>query len=310
MTELPEGSAQRNTNPPSAEPGASSLHAGSRFRIAADAATWLTVGGVLLYVALRVPFDTFYGLLGTSVDEVGLDYTKLLTQSVALMFVIALVLVVVYGMMFPFILLHTSHPRNLNRFRSDRGSYPVMNRDELARMSPEDFQIRLQDAESMWKASGVPKEIIERDIARRQRLRELDTTRSLTRDDRRERRRLAMSLTFSGDPALRRKQLGLMRRQVPWGALGITLMWLVVVYPPLAYQAANDVKDCHVGFLAIGHDLVRPAELLDSQTLSPLFQNRLLFLLGRDADRYVLFDCKQHSVLRVPASTSVVITYR
>jgi hypothetical protein len=48
----------------------------------ADRATvLLTVSGVLIYATMRLTYVQYYGLLGTSTEEVGLGYTQLLGQS-------------------------------------------------------------------------------------------------------------------------------------------------------------------------------------------------------------------------------------
>ncbi len=83
---------------------------------------------------------------------------------------------------------------------------------------------------------------------------------------------------------------------------------MLVGLPLLAIDEANSVLNCHAADQLPGFEYGgKPVQLLDSKTKEVQFPDRALLLLGGDSSRYVLFDCKDDTTLRVPASNYIVI---
>jgi hypothetical protein len=68
-------------------------------RIAGLVAPMLALGGVLIYAALSVSSEVFYGQLGIDPSEVGLDYGGILTHSTGFVFAILLVGAIIFALL-------------------------------------------------------------------------------------------------------------------------------------------------------------------------------------------------------------------
>ena len=68
--------------------------------VTANTVAALTLSGLILYVILRLPYSIYYGRLGSSPEDIGLDYISLLSQSVLGVLSVALVIVCVLALAF------------------------------------------------------------------------------------------------------------------------------------------------------------------------------------------------------------------
>lgn len=276
-----------------------------RFELRAELVGSLGAAGVVLYVLLRFPYAIFYGRLGTSPEEVGLGYVQLLAQSSVLVAAVAAfgALICVY------VLLGAGDALSIATTISSAGQLIDASRETIAKMSDADFHISSTKARQTWASNKWLLPAVDAHLKGITRLRDLDRRTDLTKDEKREQRALArMEWPFSnvavGAVTLWRKG----RRSLPWWFAGWSLAVMVGGLPWLAMHEAELVRNCQSVDTLPGFDYGgQPVTVLDSKTLAPQFTDRQLSLLGGDASRYVLFDCKRRSVVRTPTSTSVVV---
>lgn len=267
--------------------------------------------GVLLYVALRFPFAIFYGKLGTTPEEVGLGYVQLLAQQSALVAVVAglAVMFSTVSAMFVFAIpmMFESDSKDSQRLvHPDRQGFK--NPEQIALFTDAEFAHELQSIRKFHTYTPRYLLFLDGALAVVSRLRELSRKEELSLAEKRERRRISRRwpwpATRAGFRTLARGSL----RYLTWSFVAWSL-FIMVGYLPLMAAISADValSRCREIVIPYGFDPGRPVELVDATTSVPRFPERELLLLGGDSSKYVLFDCKSDSALRVPTSNYVVI---
>jgi hypothetical protein len=215
---------------------------------------WLGIIGIAIYVGLRYPYATYYEALGSSPEEVGLDYVNLLARSSALL-VIGLVLSAVVAF-FPVVasfyfgylgalLPWLRHHFEMEKLREGK------NLPQGAGTRPTQSMLLSEIMGRAWKAT---------------------------------------------------------RHFVPFIAVPIFFILLVLVLPQVASAEASSVRACETAGSIPGFDLkAETVHVYDSGDLVPQHLDRELRLLGSNSSTYVLFDCRLQQTLRIPIGSVVVI---
>lgn len=261
---------------------------------------WIGAAGIALYVLLRFPYAVFYSKLGTSPEEVGLDYTQMLTQS---SFALALLLGGL-GITMWVIARHSwwSGRMTVRPDKPGDPGTPVVTRYALARKDDDAFEAHMDKLAAYWSRTPDDRATFEHEAPIRRRLRELDRSGKRRSD---EAKTLARSLIAAVPLAEHRRRKRILIVVLFVGYAFSLFSWIL---PGVASGAADRVSHCEQGIAIPGFKLDgESVRLLDSASLAPTFENRELLLLGGDSSRYVLYDCMQHDTLRVPTSSYVVV---
>jgi uncharacterized membrane protein YccC len=129
----------------------------------------------------------------------------------------------------------------------------------------------------------------------------------LTDLEERERRRLLHRWPRAALVAGLRTVLHGSSRYFIWSFAVWAMTILLVALPIAAVLSAKNVSSSCRQPLVLGFDAGRAVQLLDADTSVPQFPDRELLLLGGDSSKYVLYDCRSGSALRVPTSNYVVV---
>lgn len=94
--------------------------------------------------------------------------------------------------------------------------------------------------------------------------------------------------------------------------MAVTVAYVALVLagvgPMLARDQAGLLKRCEDGQSFPGFQFAGPhVQLFNPATNTEAHADRHLFLVGGDSSRYVLYDCRNHTLLRVPNSNYVVV---
>lgn len=260
---------------------------------------WLAPAGLVLYVFLRIPFAIYFERLGSSPEDAGFGYTQLLAQSSVLVFLIAavaaLVSIYAHGMSLTakgywhLLLMSIS----LHRIGAGVGV------NNLREMSDEEFESYLRQSESKMAPGAARDKTIKLLRLVRKDLRS-------TMGKRQRRRTKNTSI---------RRALEVVTADLTWRwhrffrlFLLYTVAIFVVALPWLAWAEADRVMRCEPAHQILGLRYGgQKVQILSSTDHKPAFPDRDLLLLGGDSSRYVLFDCRSSTTIRMPAGDAVVL---
>lgn len=257
-----------------------------RFELKTELVASLGTVAVVLYVFLRLPYALFYGELGTSPEELGLDQAQMLAQSWVLVALIAAVAaflsvyIVVGGM----------------------GAMAVWHLVRSGRQILRRPKGNISDAEFTKFLETLRQKATSKEDRRLIALFRYNRVRP-------PRKRPGIRFLFQSNLGLLDGQV---RRNLPARMLHISIAYALVlmlgVLPLLALQQAADVKDCrpatHVPGLRYGGAKV---QLLDAKSQEPQFAGRSLLLLGSHSSRYILFDCRTDTTISVPDANYIAV---
>lgn len=285
---------------------------GLRAWVKDNVAVALTVGGLVLYVLLRLPYAVYYGRLGVDPEDVGLGYVETLARSTLAIALIVLVIalgaalgvfvfgvIVVYARLFA-VVLHGERPssRRLEDFDDEAWETErARNHRMLRRM----LGARGDEVEELLGLADTQRLL----------LRKPDRTSEDEAHIRDLAHRATRRLASLGAALAAR----LARRFAAIAAVGTFLLVLVLV-PVRAYRDAEYVRRCEspqLGWVISGRFAIRGSEatvvrLQEDGTTKPVMADRTLRYLGRDDDRIVLFDCVADRVVVLPADGIVVVS--
>lgn len=261
---------------------------------------WLAPAGLVLYVLLRVPFAIYFERLGSSPEDAGFGYTQLLAQSSVLIFLIAAAGAVVTVYVWAIAASVRGYWHLIQMIFALRHLEGVVDLKNLAEMSDADFESSLLQARRTIRSLSAPGG--ERTIKLVRLVRE-DKKKALGR--RRHRR--------TSSPI--RRVIDVMGSEFVWNwrqlfrlSLLYTVAIFVVVLPWLAASEADQVKNCEPAHQILGLRYGgQRVQILDSKDFQPMFPDRELLLLGGDSSRYVLFDCRTDTTIRMATGETIVL---
>ena len=269
----------------------------------------LTIGGVVVYAFLRLPYGVYYGTLGTSPEDVGLSYVETLARSTAGLTVLAAgvgLAAAALGGILSIVGIYSPVLYEMWRARAvgSRG-LESMDDDEFGRVVK---SVRRMGTFIGFSANPTFEWALE-DMAEVRRLRLLgvrDVQQQARLDVilRRHRLRAALPVVVTEIRRIARRT----------GALGASTALLAIVagLPLVAYADAIAVKDCDApwlgryGLFAIRGALSEVHRVTDDGTTTPMLTDRKVMYLGAGDDRIVLYDCKNDRVVRLPAGDVLV----
>lgn len=271
-------------------PGAAPPSPGRSWRF--DVA-WIGAIGIGLYVLLRFPFAVFYSQLGTTPEEAGLTYSQTLAQSS--LAVLAILVLVVFSTW----LLLTYIRHTVRGAMVGRG--PNASRRYLAGLDGTSFERHLAKLKEFWSHNPADLATFQHEMPLRAWLRDFDRMEKPDNSQRAQARAVLRALA-SGDHFTRR----------PVVFVAVTVAYVAVVLvgvgPVLARDQAAFLKRCEDGQSFPGFQFAGPhVQLFDAEAKTEAYTDRHLFLLGGDSSRYVLYDCRNQALLRVPNSNYIVI---
>lgn len=269
----------------------------------------LTLGGLVVYALLRLPYAVYYGSLGSAPEDVGLGYLDTLARSTAGLTAAAVavgVAAATLGLLWTFVLLYGRMAWGALRVRGlSRKPFSAMDDDEYATERAK--ATILLTTMFRGERNKVETLLAESDLSRSlQMLGVRDAQQQATIDELRARKAFRMMVDLVSAEASR-----VARKAGAWGAT-LTLLAIVVSLPVVAYRDANEVRACRApllgrfGLFAIrgaSSDVYRVGE--DGATVAML-QDRHGMYLGSADDTLVLFDCKGGRVVRLPAADVLV----
>ncbi|WP_454698239.1 hypothetical protein [Arthrobacter humicola] len=254
---------------------------------------WIGAIGIGLYVLLRFPFAVFYSELGTTPEEAGLTYSQTLAQS-SLAVLVIFVLVVLSTWLLLTYLRHTVRGAMVGRG-------PNASRRYLAGLDGPAFEQNLAKLREFWSRNPADLATFEHEMPLRSWLRYFDRLEKVNNGHRAEARAVLRTLA-SGDHFT--------RRPVVFVAVTVAYVALVLagVGPMLARDQAGLLKRCEDGQSFPGFQFAGPhVQLFNAETNTEAHADRHLFLVGGDSSRYILYDCRNQTLLRVPNSNYVVV---
>lgn len=290
MSELTQGDGDLEVLRPAETAGASPRAPGRSWRF--DVA-WIGAIGIGLYVLLRFPFAVFYSQLGTTPEEAGLTYSQTLAQS-SLAVLVIFVLVVLSTWLLLTYIRHT-----VRGVMVGRG--PNASRRYLADLDAPKFEKHLTKLREYWSRNPADLATFEHEMPLRSWLRDFDRRKTVDNGQRAQARAVLRDLS-SGDHFTRR----------PVVFVAVTTAYVAMVRagvgPVLAHDQADRLKRCEDGQSFPGFRFFGPhVQLFKTEVNSEAYTDRYLFLLGGDSSRYVLYDCRNQTLLRVPNATYMVV---
>ena len=295
----------------------------------------VTVAGLALYFFLSIPATLFYSQLGTTPEEVGINYVNLLSGSTYELLVISIALAsaILLGgfILATFLMLVYTYPiayifpisrDSLKIWRKRTGpewaTRAFDNNLKLYRHVPEAFQTRVM----FWP--NFPKTLpdLETAMERRQ---ELLMILDPTPEQSAELEHIESQLSFPKE-GRRRKQLTrnfvtfflIIRHHSRQLAASFTLIIVIIVLPLFAFIQATQVRDGHTYFANDTGIFDYSADPVDIYPVTPnsattvIFglKKEKLFLLGQNAVYAVLYSPVNHATIRIPITSVIIISVR
>lgn len=287
----------------------------------------ITVTGLALYFFLSIPATLFYSRLGTTPEEVGINYVNLLSGSTFELLVIFVLLasgVFLGGFLLAYFLialytfasmLHGLGIIGWRQSREQRTTWAFDNNLKIYRRVPEYLKTRAM----FWP--GFPKTFTELEAVMERRL-ELLKISNPAPEQSEELAHIESQLSFPRK-ARRRKDLIrtfvtiilMIRHRIRILVASFGLVILIIVLPVLAFVQAGQVHDGHAyfasdtGIFDYSADPVNLYPVASNPTTAAIAElgREKLYLLGQNTVYAVLYSPADHATIRVPI-TAVIIT--
>jgi hypothetical protein len=170
------------------------------------------------------------------------------------------------------------------------------------------FEAHVARVQEYWSHSSADQDVYNREMPLRVRLREL------------QRANPKAALRGEGAEIVERLRAWGETDKAPWHLLrralstflGLILGIFLVALPLIAWFTAAAVRDCGLGIWVPGLQVgAQHVELFKPSSPVPeeQYAEEDLMLLGGDTNRYILYDCSQKAILRVPTSDHIVVTF-
>lgn len=275
-------------------------------RLAEHAIAIVTILGLALYVLMRLPYGIYYGRLGSSPEEVGLNYVALLSQS-AVGVTAAIAVVLIGALLISAPIAYFAGVRFILRARLHREKNHASTSDDEIRRSVVSQRSALAEKfprmTSAWPS-------VEHSVERIRLYHLGKENRSAEQDRRLKELQPSFRMTLELQNALILDLAAIGRKMLVPAAIIVGSAVGLVGMPLLAWEQAERVANCEeAGLGSLGILGLRGERVTFS--LGEKSDLRLpsgdYFFLGASDAQYVVYDCTSGETLRVPRKDDVVV---